>query len=212
MPAVITPLVKRSSNLSLIVFEKLPIIVLVYKVFYFSIHSEVNHLSQHERIYLNSKIGGTGSGFTSLLLKHLNDEYGKKSKLDFSIYPAPKISTSVVEPYNSILTTHSSIEYTDCAFLVDNEALYAICRRNLDVERPTYTNLNRLLAQVVSSITASLRFKGVLNVDLNEFQVNLVPYPRIHFPLVSYAPIIGGLYLKKTQPYSYFLFLEFYSG
>ena len=35
------------------------------------------------------------------------------------------------------------------------------------------------------SITASLRFDGALNVDLTEFQTNLVPYPRIHFPLVS---------------------------
>ncbi len=60
-----------------------------------------------------------------------------------------------------------------------------ICRRNLDIERPTYTNLNRLLAQVVSSITASLRFDGALNVDLTEFQTNLVPYPRIHFPLAT---------------------------
>ena len=32
--------------------------------------------------------------------------------------------------------------------MVDNEALYDICRRNLDIERPTYTNLNRLIAQV----------------------------------------------------------------
>ena len=31
---------------------------------------------------------------------------------------------------------------------MDNEALYDVCRRNLDIERPTYTNLNRLIAQV----------------------------------------------------------------
>ena len=58
------------------------------------------------------------------------------------------MSTAVVEPYNSILTTHTTLEHSDCAFMVDNEAIYDICRRNLDVERPSYTNLNRIISQV----------------------------------------------------------------
>ncbi len=136
--------------------------------------------------------GGTGSGFASLLMERLSVDYSKKSKLGFSIYPAPNVSTAIVEPYNAILYTHTTLEHCDCAFLVDNQAIYDICRSKLGIVRPTYTNLNRLIAQIISSITASLRFDGALNVDLNEFQTNLVPYPRIHYPLATYAPVISN--------------------
>ncbi|XP_035297385.1 tubulin alpha chain-like 3 [Cricetulus griseus] len=136
--------------------------------------------------------GGTGSGFTSLLVERLSEEYCRKTKLEFSIYPSPRISTAIVEPYNAILTTHSTIEHSDCTFMVDNEAVYDICHHKLGVERPSYASINRLLAQVLSSITASLRFEGPLNVDLIEFQTNLVPYPRIHFPITTLAPIISA--------------------
>ena len=46
--------------------------------------------------------GGTGSGFASLLMERLSVDYGKKSKLGFSIYPAPQVSTAIVEPYNAV--------------------------------------------------------------------------------------------------------------
>ncbi|CRK47835.1 hypothetical protein BN1723_016804, partial [Verticillium longisporum] len=91
--------------------------------------------------------GGTGSGFGALLMERLSVDYGKKSKLEFCVYPAPQTATSVVEPYNSILTTHTTLEHSDCSFMVDNEAIYDICRRNLGLERPNYENLNRLIAQ-----------------------------------------------------------------
>lgn len=136
--------------------------------------------------------GGTGSGFGSLLLERLSVDYGRKSKLSFAVSPSPRVSTAVVEPYNSVLSTHALLEHTDCTFCLDNEALYDVCRRNLGIESPTYSNLNRLIAQVISSLTASLRFDGALNVDVTEFQTNLVPYPRIHFMLTSYAPILSA--------------------
>ena len=29
-------------------------------------------------------------------------------------------------------------------------------------------------------------------MDLNEFQTNLVPYPRIHYPLATYGPLVSA--------------------
>ncbi|KOC63663.1 Tubulin alpha chain [Habropoda laboriosa] len=142
-------------------------------------------------IVFRSLSGGTGSGFATLLLQNLNRDYPKQITLDFVLYPSPNISTVIVEPYNAVFTTHGTLEHVDCCFLFDNEALYNICSRNLDVDDPTYTNLNRMEAQVVSSVTASMRFEGAVNLSLNELQTNLVPYPRIHFCLATYAPLVS---------------------
>lgn len=62
--------------------------------------------------------GGTGSGFGALLMERLSADYGKKSKLEFCVYPAPQLSSSIVEPYNSVLTTHTTLEHSDCSFMV----------------------------------------------------------------------------------------------
>jgi tubulin alpha len=99
----------------------------------------------------------------------------------------------VVEPYNSILTTHTTLEHSDCAFMVDNEAIYDICRRNLDIERPTYTNLNRLIGQIVSSITASLRLdefivqSGSVIQRIELFELKLYFHISEHFVLYLYS-------------------------
>ena len=44
-------------------------------------------------ILFHSFGGGSGSGFGSLLMERLSIEYGKKSKLNFSIYPSPQVNT-----------------------------------------------------------------------------------------------------------------------
>ena len=106
------------------------------------------------------------------------------------------MGSSVVEPYNTVLTTHSSLENVDCSLIVDNEAAYEICNKKLDIDQPSYVDLNRLISQVMSSVTTSLRFDGALNIDLNEFQTNLVPYPRIHFPVTSYSPFVSNTKAK----------------
>merc|ERR1712062_666737 len=128
-------------------------------------------------------------GLGALILERIAVDYRKKSKLGFEVYPSPTISTCVVEPYNSLLTTHWLLDHTEVSVVLDNEAIYEICQKKLDIVRPSYDTLNRLIAKSVSSMTASLRFEGELNVDLNEFQTSLVPFPRLHFYILSMAPV-----------------------
>merc|ERR1711983_325141 len=66
-----------------------------------------------------------------------------------------------------------------------------ICQKQLDIDRPSYKDLNIVISKVVSSMTASLRFDGELNVDLGEFQTNLVPFPRLHFMTTALAPVVS---------------------
>merc|ERR1711994_156459 len=138
-------------------------------------------------IITHSVGGGTGSGLGMLILERLAVDYRKRSKIGFEIYPSPNISTCIVEPYNGLLSTHWLLDHTDVSLILDNEALYKICQKKLDIKKPSYINLNRIIAKVVSSMTAALRFDGELNVDMNEFQTNLVPFPRLHFMTTSPA-------------------------
>ena len=71
----------------------------------------------------NAVGGGTGSGLGCLMLERLSVDYGKKSKISFTVWACPQVATAVVEPYNTVLCVHSLLEHTDVTIMYDNEAL-----------------------------------------------------------------------------------------
>jgi len=133
--------------------------------------------------------GGTGSGMGTLLLLKLRDAYPDRILATFSVYPSPKVSDTVVEPYNAVLSSHQLLENADETFIIDNEALYNISHNVLKQTAPKYADLNYLISCVMAGVTCSLRFPGKLNGDLRKLGVNLVPFPRLHFFLISQAPL-----------------------
>jgi len=70
----------------------------------------------------------------------------------FSVVPSPKVSDTVVEPYNATLSVHQLVENTDETYCIDNEALYDICFRTLKLTTPTYGDLNHLVSATMSGV------------------------------------------------------------
>eukprot|EP00439_Symbiodinium_sp_Y106_P008385 s442_g1.t1 len=133
--------------------------------------------------------GGTGAGMGTLLVSKVREEYPDRIMETFSVIPSPKVSDTVVEPYNAVLSFHQLVENSDESFLLDNEALYDICFRTLKLTTPTYGDLNHLVSAAMSGVTCCLRFPGQLNCDLRKIAVNLVPFPRLHFFMTGFAPL-----------------------
>ena len=104
--------------------------------------------------------GGTGSGMGTLLISKIREEYPDRIMTTFSVVPSPKVSDTVVEPYNATLSVHQLVENTDETFCIDNEALYDICFRTLKLTTPTYGDLNHLVSATMSGVTTCLRFPG----------------------------------------------------
>ena len=147
--------------------------------------------------------GGTGSGMGTLLISKIREEYQDRIIETFSVFPSPKVSDTVVEPYNATLSIHLLVDSTDEVMVIDNEALYDICFRTLKLTTPTYGDLNHLVSATMSGVTCSLRFPGQLNADLRKLAVNLVPFIRLHFFMIGFAPLTSRgsqVYRSLTVP------------
>ena len=73
----------------------------------------------------------------------------------------------------------------------DNSAAAAIA--DLHENDRGFDEMNSVAGRMLSQLTASSRFSGELNVDLNEIGTNLVPFPRLPF-------ISAGLSLFRPLP------------
>lgn len=88
--------------------------------------------------------GGTGSGMGTLLISKIREEYPDRMMMTFSVFPSPKVSDTVVEPYNATLSVHQLVENADECMVLDNEALYDICFRTLKLSTPSCEYQNNI--------------------------------------------------------------------
>eukprot|EP00930_Biecheleria_cincta_P100935 TRINITY_DN92557_c0_g1_i1.p1 TRINITY_DN92557_c0_g1~~TRINITY_DN92557_c0_g1_i1.p1 ORF type:complete len:510 (+),score=70.23 TRINITY_DN92557_c0_g1_i1:108-1637(+) len=133
--------------------------------------------------------GGTGSGLGTEVLHELHEHFEKKVIFQPVIYPSAQFSSSIVEPYNTIFSTFYMRDVVDISLMLDNQAAYRMCEKNLCIPNPDFDDVNRIISQCVSACTTSLRYEMQLHATLNEIVTNLVPTQHFRYPIVSLAPV-----------------------
>ena len=146
----------------------------------------------------HSIAGGTGGGLGALILERICVDYRRKCKFAFQGFHDENQLTVSIQPYNSLLSMHWSLDHTEISMMLDNQQLYRQCQRKLGIKTPRFKHFNNICVKLMSSITAPFRM-GLSNDDLQAYPRDLVPYPRLHFLNSGMSPILPNK--EKTVKY-----------
>ncbi|VDK20856.1 unnamed protein product [Taenia asiatica] len=143
--------------------------------------------------------GGTGSGLLSMFQERACLEFAGRKMVQFSIVPSDQMAIGPVEVYNCMHHLYHSSDFCDLNIFLDNSALFNICTKELAVVRPTYTTVNRIIGPLVAGLTASVRFKCCINGTISEFLTNLIPFPAIHYPMITFVPFCTNMEAERSR-------------
>lgn len=104
--------------------------------------------------------GGTGSGFGSLLARHMVEEYPNRILKSYALMPSSH-EGAIIKAYNAVLTIPYLIDCIHEVFCINNEAISRICSDKLKIH-PNFYKMNYLISLCMSGITACLRLREKL--------------------------------------------------
>ena len=115
--------------------------------------------------------GGTGSGMGTILISKIREENLDRMMLTFFVFPSPKASDTVVEPYNATLSVHQLVENSNECMVMDNEALYDICFRTLKLTTPSCKYIfSSLFTHALILRSLRLHINSFTNASGNAYQ------------------------------------------
>lgn len=95
---------------------------------------------------LKSLAGGTGSGLGAHMIECLRDDYSKSMIMNTAIWPYSN-GEVILQNYNVLLTLASSLEHATGILPLYNDDILLTCRELLKENRPSYKNMNTVIAQ-----------------------------------------------------------------
>ncbi|XP_048851443.1 tubulin beta chain-like [Brienomyrus brachyistius] len=130
-------------------------------------------------------------------VKVIREEYLDHILKTFSVVSSPKVSNTVVKPYNASISVHQLVGNTGETFCIDNEALCDIYFGTVKLTTPTYGDLSHPVSTTKSGVITSLHFLGLLNANPCKLAVHMAPFPCLHFFMSGFAPLTS----RASQPY-----------
>ncbi|KAJ1507240.1 Tubulin epsilon chain [Coelomomyces lativittatus] len=177
-----------------------------------SLHKEMEQCDQLQSFFLIHALGGgTGSGLGSYIAELLKEEFPDVIKLSMCLIPSDDDDV-VTSPYNTLLSLNKLSESMDVILPIENQKLASFLSPTIQniSSASTYSNpknllsnpkkvgfdtMNDIVTDVMLHLTSSMRFPGALNVDINEINTNLVPFPKLNY-------LISSVSYSKTIPSS----------
>lgn len=151
-----------------------------------SIKFMIEDVSNLDGFLIFASPSGGMSGFKSLLLERLSEEYSKQTKVEVAIAP---LAQFVLAPYNSVLQLNSSLEHLNSSILIDNQAVYNATKFNNLSVNMSYKNVNKLIAKTLNAITSTFRYESNINSSLSQLVENVNVSPKLIYQNVSYSHI-----------------------
>ena len=117
--------------------------------------------------------------------------------INFTVMGRPENELGVVAPYNNVFSIRNLRYQSNLVACVDNAAMFNQCTK-LGVESPSFSNINRLLAQAISAVTSSTRFSSIEPTNLDMISQNLHRqynnrpiWPTEAFMVPTFGPMVS---------------------
>ncbi|CAD8106670.1 unnamed protein product [Paramecium primaurelia] len=130
--------------------------------------------------------GGSGSGIANNLIFYFHEKDLTKIVHCNPVFQYG-ITQNYLEIYNTAFILQPMTEIVDLVTVFDNVGLQSICTINGISQN--YENYNKIISESLIQTTASYRFPGFINGGMKKLQLNLIPFPRLHFFQPSYMII-----------------------
>ena len=165
-----------------------------------SIRKEVERCDSFQGFQIFHAIsGGTGGGLCSAVQPVLHEMYPNAIFANYTLIPAENATLTPFETYNSTFSMENLINYSHMVISYDNNSLYYLCEKKLNLEKYSFDEVNKLIAMGISDITSTTRFHSENSASLRKIATNLVEYPYHHFFLMTNSQLDSRyLNLNKT--------------